>query len=216
VLGFGVPRVALATGARWRTDGMGRVHRSPLPWLASGDTVGVDALLDEGVAALPAGPVVVFDDDRYYMASVLAELIVAAGREVTFVTPAPIVAPWTVNTLEQERIQVRLHALGVKIVPLSQLQARSADALTVANVYTGLPTTLPCAALVPVTSRSPVDELWLALSARRAEWADHGIESIERIGDCLAPGTIAAANYEGHAYARRLGEVGVHGPDWYR
>jgi dimethylamine/trimethylamine dehydrogenase len=104
----------------------------------------------------------------------------------------------------------------VKIVPLSQLQARSADALTVANVYTGLPTTLPCAALVPVTSRSPVDELWLALAARREEWADHGIESIERIGDCLAPGTIAAANYEGHAYARRLGEAGVHGPEWFR
>jgi dimethylamine/trimethylamine dehydrogenase len=216
VLGFGVPRVALATGARWRTDALGRVHRMPLPWLAHGTTVGVDTLLDQGVAALPPGPVVVFDDDRYYMASVLAELIVAAGHEVTFVTPAPIVAPWTVNTLEQERIQVRLHALGVKIVPLSQLQARSADALTIANVYTGEATRLPCAALVPVTSRSPVDELWLALLARREEWADHGIESIERIGDCLAPGTIAAANYEGHAFARRLGDAGSHGPEWFR
>ena len=28
-----------------------------------------------------------------------------------------------------------------------------------------------------------------------------------RIGDCLAPGTIAAAVYSGHRYARELGEV---------
>ena len=28
-----------------------------------------------------------------------------------------------------------------------------------------------------------------------------------RIGDCLAPGTIAAAVYGGHRYARELGET---------
>jgi dimethylamine/trimethylamine dehydrogenase len=75
---------------------------------------------------------------------------------------------------------------------------------------------LPCAALVPVTSRSPADELWLELAARRDQWADHGIHSIERIGDCLAPGTIAAANYDGHAFARRMGGEGPHGPEWHR
>jgi dimethylamine/trimethylamine dehydrogenase len=216
VLGLGVSRVAIATGARWRTDGMGRAHRMPLPWLANGVTVGVDALLDGGAGVLPAGPVVVFDDDRYYMASVLAELLAMAGHDVAYVTPAPIVAPWTVNTLEQERIQVRLLSIGVKILPLSQLNARTADSLTIGCVYTGRPATLACAALVPVTSREPVDELWLELAARRDEWADHGIHAVERIGDCLAPGTIAAANYDGHAYARRMGGEGTHGPQWHR
>jgi dimethylamine/trimethylamine dehydrogenase len=31
-----------------------------------------------------------------------------------------------------------------------------------------------------------------------------GIRGVVRIGDCLAPGTIAAAVYGGHRFARRL------------
>jgi dimethylamine/trimethylamine dehydrogenase len=64
-----------------------------------------------------------------------------------------------------------------------------------------------CSTLVPVTARLPVDKLWHDLAASRETWADHGIESVERIGDCLAPGIIAAANYAGHFYARRLSET---------
>jgi len=33
-----------------------------------------------------------------------------------------------------------------------------------------------------------------------------GIKSVTRIGDCLAPGTIAAAVYSGHRHARELDE----------
>ena len=40
------------------------------------------------------------------------------------------------------------------------------------------------------------------LQARKAEWADAGISSVTRTGDCLAPGLIAAAVYSGHQYAR--------------
>ncbi len=88
ILSYGIPHVAIATGARWRNDGMGRAHRDPLDYLAEGATIGVNALLENGVSALTNdGPVVVFDDDRYYMASVLAELIASSGRAVTFVTP---------------------------------------------------------------------------------------------------------------------------------
>ena len=37
---------------------------------------------------------------------------------------------------------------------------------------------------------------------REAEWADAGIRTVTRLGDCLAPGIIAAAVYSGHQYAR--------------
>ncbi len=205
ILSYGVAHVAIATGARWRTDGVGRAHRDPLASLAEGVTVGVDALLDQGAAALPDdGPVVVFDDDRYYMASVLAETIAASGRKVAFVTPAPIVAPWTEHTLEQGRIQSSLIERGVEIVPLHRLSNRSGDRIEVECVYSGKKRVLDCAALVPVTARMPVDGLWHDLVAVREQWADHGIESVERIGDCLSPGIIAAANYSGHLYARNL------------
>ncbi len=36
VLSFGIPHIAIATGARWRNDGVGRVHRDPLDYLAEG------------------------------------------------------------------------------------------------------------------------------------------------------------------------------------
>ena len=206
ILSYGIPLIAIATGARWRVDGVGRQHRAPLTFLGAGATVSVDRILDEGPGCLPSGPVVIFDDDRYYMASVIAELLSAKGFDVTYVTPAPIVASWTVNTLEQGRIQARLINMDVKILALSALKARDSETLTCSCIYTGRETTIACASLVPVTSRIPVDDLWSELSARRAEWPDCGITLIQRIGDCLAPGVIAAATYSGHQFARTLGQ----------
>ncbi len=203
VLAYGIGKVVLATGARWRTDGVGRAHRSPLPFLATGRTVSVDDLLDAPALAL-AGEVVVFDDDRYYMAGVLAERLAAAGASVTYVTPAPLVAAWTVNTLEQARIHRRLVEVGVRLVLSARLADRGPDSLTLACVHTGRTQTIPCDTLVPVTARLPVDGLWHDLSAQREAWADHGLSSVERIGDSLAPGTLAAAVHAGHAFARSL------------
>jgi dimethylamine/trimethylamine dehydrogenase len=55
-----------------------------------------------------------------------------------------------------------------------------------------------------VTARTPQDELYLALRARRDDWAEAGIQSVRVIGDANAPGTIAAAVYAGHRYAQEL------------
>ena len=58
--------------------------------------------------------------------------------------------------------------------------------------------------MVMVTSREPVDALYHTLADRVA---------IERIGDCLAPGTIATSVYSGHRYAREMdAEVPVEVP----
>ena len=51
------------------------------------------------------------------------------------------------------------------------------------------------AAVVMVTSRTPVDSLYHSLEGRI---------DITRIGDCLAPGTIATSVYSGHQYAREM------------
>ena len=113
------------------------------------------------------------------------------------------------NTLEQGRIQARLMTMGVRILALSALKARDSETLTCACIYTGRETTIACASLVPVTSRIPVDDLWSEMSARREEWLDCGITLIQRIGDCLAPGVIAAATYSGHQFARTLDQPAV-------
>ena len=42
------------------------------------------------------------------------------------------------------------------------------------------------------------------LVARQQEWADRGVRSVRAVGDALAPGTIAAAVWEGRRYAEEL------------
>jgi dimethylamine/trimethylamine dehydrogenase len=207
VLAAGSPHVVLATGSRWRADGVGRAHRSALPGLEAGPVLTPDHFLrGEGVEGL-AAPVVVFDDDGYYMGAVLAELVARAGHATVYVTPHAEVSRWTHNTMEQPRIQARLIELGVAIHPHRKLAGRTADRLELACTFTGRLATIACATLVPVTSRLPEDGLWLALKGRQDEWADAGIGSVTRIGDCWGPGTIAAAVYSGHRYAREFGDT---------
>ncbi|KQV42751.1 MULTISPECIES: NAD(P)-binding protein [unclassified Rhizobium] len=203
VLQYAIPHVAIATGASWRIDGVGRTHRIPLGFITEGRLVSPDALLREGVAAVAEdGPVTVFDDDCFYMGSVLAELLAKAGRAVTFVTPETQVSPWSRNTLEQGRVQRRLIDLGVDIITAKALAGRTKDRLELSCIYGGKSQVIDCATLIPVTARLPDETLWLELKAREDEWADAGIRTVTRLGDCLAPGLIAAAVYSGHQYAR--------------
>jgi dimethylamine/trimethylamine dehydrogenase len=207
VLQYAIPHVAIATGARWRTDGVGRTHRTLLEFLAEGNVVSPDALLSEGAKAVPAdGPVVVFDDDCFYMGSVLAELLAKAGRAVIFVTPESQVSPWSKNTLEQGRVQRRLIDLDVEIITANALGGRTKERLDLSCIYSGKTRSVDCTTLVPVIARLPDETLWLALKAREDEWADAGIKTVTRLGDCLAPGLIAAAVYSGHQYARTYQE----------
>ncbi len=209
ILDFGIAHVAIATGATWRRDGVGRVHRLPLAYLDQTRVLTPDDLMLHGQEACSGGgTVVIFDDDRFYMASVLAELVAGFGIKTVFVTPSPVVAPWSDNTLEQERIQRRLIDLDVEIIPLHSLHGMSDDSLTLECGYSGRTREIACGKLVSVTSRSPDESLWNELNASKERWADAGISSITRIGDCLTPGLIANSVYSGHAYARAFGSTG--------
>jgi dimethylamine/trimethylamine dehydrogenase len=57
-----------------------------------------------------------------------------------------------------------------------------------------------------VVSRLPDDALYQELVAQPDRLREAGIETLKRIGDCHGPATIAAAVYEGHRFARELGE----------
>ena len=77
------------------------------------------------------------------------------GYEVTLVTPEPRVSEWTVNTMEQARIQRRLIELGVEIHVLRTLVGTGAAGVRTACVYTGREQEHACDALVLVTARLP-------------------------------------------------------------
>jgi dimethylamine/trimethylamine dehydrogenase len=202
VLEFGATRVVLATGASWRRDGIGRANTRPIPGL---DRAGGVYTPEDLMAGLqPSGPVVVFDDDHYYLGALLAEKLRAAGLAVTLVTPADRVSAWTVNTLEQHTIQTQLMRLGVEIATSRNLVEFDGARVILQCTYSERQSMLPAASVVTVTSRLPNDELALALNGMIEAVTRAGIVSVSSIGDCLAPSTIAAAVYAGHRYAREF------------
>ncbi len=201
VLEFGADHVALATGSTWRRDGVGRHVRAPIPGAEFPRALSPDDIMDGKRPKM--GPVVVFDDDHYYMGSMMADLLAGEGYQVTLVTPGLCVSSWTEHTLEQEHIEKRLVGLGVEILPRHSVVALGAGDVELVNLVTGEKLKRP-GDLVPVTMRLPNDVLYSPLMEDPARLQDAGIKSVRRIGDCYGPATIAAAVYEGHRYAREL------------
>ncbi|QJF51946.1 FAD-dependent oxidoreductase [Roseobacter ponti] len=208
VMEFEADHVVIATGARWSATGIGRSNRQGIPASEGARVMTADDII---AGKTPEGPVVIFDDDYYYMAGLIAEKLRADGHDVTYVTPAADVSHWTHNTMEQERIQTRLMETGVKIVPLHNVIRAGAGAVDLECVYTGQVTSLPCGTFIPVTMRTPTDALYHDLIAEGMQ-----PEKVTRIGDCLAPGTIAAAVYAGHRFAREFGEPPATGVPFRR
>jgi dimethylamine/trimethylamine dehydrogenase len=206
ILGFGFEHVAIATGATWRRDGIARYNLLPIAI-----DVGMPVFTPDDLMAgrLPSGHVAIYDDDHYYMASVLAELLIAHGCRVTFLTPASKVAEWSFNTLEQGTIQARLLTLGADVRVTRALTAVKAGAIEASCTYTGRTDEMACDAVVMVTARLPEDRLYLDLMARSAEWPDRGILSVRVIGDANAPAAIAWATYAGHRYAEELEQAPI-------
>ena len=234
VLEFGFAHVCIATGSRWRRDGTGRSSAVAFAgWHSEGVTGpdevfrGAGRICNDTVSRPPTtlveapaisrsarrphqrspleGPCVVFDDDHFYMACVIAEKAREAGHETTLVTTANEVASEGHGSLEQHPSQARILELGIDLLCGHRVSAFEPGAVTLACVYTGRERTLPCKTLVPVTSREPEEALYLALAADEGRLREAGIVSLERIGDCAAPGLIAAAVFAGHRYARELG-----------
>lgn len=203
IMEFGFENICIATGAKWRADGVARQHVVPMPLDGSLPLYTPDDIME---GRKPKGRVVIFDDDHYYMGGVLAELLRSEGCEVTIITPSAYLSDWTLNTLEQHTIHRRLAGMGVDIV-LNRGVSRIAEGHVVSNcVYTGDARQHGCDAVVLVTSRREENGLYLDLKAREADWLDAGIRSVRIIGDANAPGPIAWATYAGHRYARELDE----------
>lgn len=203
VIDFGAENVCVATGSRWRNDGIGREIRYPLQGLDQIRVLTPDDVL-AGVD-IPSR-VMLFDDDHYYMGSALAELLRARGIEVTFVTPATDVSAWTHNTLEQHRIQKRLLEIGVKIITAHSIERLHGGGAVLSCIYTGRALVVETKAVLLVTSREPEQALYDQLMSKTAEREAAGIRTVRLIGDCNAPGTIAAAVYSGHRAARLTDE----------
>jgi dimethylamine/trimethylamine dehydrogenase len=201
ILSMDVPNVILATGSTWRRDGFGRHNHKALPCAAGAKVLTPDDVMD---GTPIEGSILVFDDDDYYMGGVIAETLRKRGHDVTLVTPAAMVSPWTVNTLEQEKIQKQILEAGISVVTAMNLVAIGAAEATLECVYTGKQQVRAADNVLLVTARLPNRALYDELAEQQQTGAAPRLSSLVRIGDCIAPGTIAYAVFTGRRAAEDL------------
>jgi dimethylamine/trimethylamine dehydrogenase len=204
ILEFKFPHVVLATGSLWRYDDFGLINAHPMAKLTAKEKIFTSDDIIKG--RIPTGRVLIFDDDHYYMGSVIAEKLVDSGCQVDFVSTYSDVSDWAKNTAEQHRIQARLINLGVNIIPSKNLKAFDGSRVILECIFTGREEEIQAEGLVMVTARIPNDELYHELASQPDALSDAGIKSLTRIGDCLAPSTIARSVFSGHKFAREFDE----------
>jgi dimethylamine/trimethylamine dehydrogenase len=206
ILELGSQHVILATGATWRSDGVGRWSNLPFAGCDQDNVIGVERILE---GFLPDGPVVIYDDDHYYLGSAIALRLCSAGVRVAMVTPEVALAGWSQHTEEHSLIMETLIEAGVQIITAKGLVGWQSGTVQLECIYSGSESIIETDYLVPISARVANDELWHGLDSQREKFTDRGGLSLQRTGDCRAPGIIAAAVYAGHKAARELGQTEV-------
>jgi len=202
ILEFEFANVFLATGSTWRREGIGRSRRQAIPGIDLVNALTPDDIIN-GIA-LADGPIVIYDDDQGYMGGVLADHLSAFGKDITLVTSASVVSPWTTYTLEQARIQRGLIDQGVKIRANETVTLAKPGEIETACVFSGRKNRIPCESLVLVTERISENTVAGALESLRDDAPGNIIGTLETIGDALVPGLIADAVFSGHLAARNF------------
>ena len=202
VLEVGADHVFVATGSRWTTDGVGRARNLPFAMEADAVVVSADAVLtgDE----TPSGRVAIFDDDHYYLGPVIALALRARGNAVTLVTPAGRAGQWSSYTNEQHASVRAMLGAGVEIVANRVVDRIASRRVTASCVFSGRQQEIDADWVLPLTRREPHDALYHEVRAAMVEDRTGGPKTVTRIGDCLAPGTIAAAVYSGYRAALEM------------
>jgi len=199
-IAFGADTITIATGASWRNDGVGSTNFDPITFntrILTPDCIMADTELSELGKELKS-PVLVYDDDHFYIASCMAEMLANAGFKVHYVTPLPTVATWTDLTLDQDRIIERMTQLNITMHPNTKLATDG----TYSNVLSGNCIELDHSHLIFVGARTPKDDLYTQINA--VESNNKNIASLYRAGDCLSPGIIQAAVLSGRSIAEQI------------
>ena len=205
VLEVGADHVFVATGSHWTVDGVGRARNLPFTVETRAVVVSADIVL--AGAETSSGRVVIFDDDHYYLGPVIALALRARGNAVTLVTPAGRAGQWSSYTNEQHASVRAMLDAGIEIVTDTVIDRVAPEGVTASCVFTGRRREIGADWVLPLTRREPHDALYHDVRAAIAEHRAHAPRTVTRIGDCLAPGTIAAAVYGGYRAALEMESV---------
>ena len=208
ILESGVGMVVVATGSHWAEDGLNHITHAPIPGADAANAANIltpDHIMRD-TKQVPDGRIVIYDTNGYYMAASLAEKFVNEGRDVTIVTPFPDAAHFMKFTTELEMMNKRLRKLGIRIVLNTMVtEVRDGRTLALQDVWrTAEEETLDFDVLVLVTQRNSDNAIYRGLMDARDRWEAAGIQNVFRIGDCVAPGLVADAVFDGHRLAREI------------
>jgi dimethylamine/trimethylamine dehydrogenase len=201
VLTYGAEIVIVATGASWRADGM--MSLNPLPGTEL-DSVYTPEQVSDAKGEIEGDHVLVYDADGYFTGVAMAEMLLAAGKRVTVVAPAPNLAQYMFFTGEAFRVNRQIRAAGVTIIPNHLVTEIGPGVARGQNVWSPDPVSWEADAVVVVTERRPHSELYDELVADPARLEQEDIEAVYRIGDCVAPRLIAECVFDGHRLAREI------------
>ena len=200
---LGIKNIFLATGSKWRKDGIGRSRRSPIIGIESVEVFTPEEIIQEEQNIKDS--IIVYDDEQGYLAGVLADHLSEKGVDVIFITPASVVSPWTESTLEQKRVQKSLISSGVKIVCNNLIEKIENQIAYLECVFTGASTQISCQSIVMVTERIPNTSLYEQLINQKPnKKTQPAAINIQLIGDAEAPGLIADAVFAGHLAAQNF------------
>jgi dimethylamine/trimethylamine dehydrogenase len=203
VLTYGAEIVVIATGARWRADGMNGPTQAPIPG-ADASHVFTPEQVSDAEGAIDGDHVVVYDTDGYFTSVGVAELLMKHGKEVTIITPFPNLGPYLFFTGEAFRINRELREAGVEIIPSHVVTEIDGNQLRGVHAFDPSPVEWRADSVVLVTQREPCDELYREVTADPQRLKNEGIDAVYRIGDCVAPRLIADCVFDGHRLAREI------------
>jgi 2,4-dienoyl-CoA reductase-like NADH-dependent reductase (Old Yellow Enzyme family)/thioredoxin reductase len=192
--------VIVATGARYSREGHSSFRDQPIPGHAeSYVSTPEDVLL--GVSK-PTGRVVIVDAEGLHAGVGVAEVLANRGCEVVFLTPEFSPVNNRVRGTEQTRfIMQRLRKARVTIMPSTYAKSVAAHRVVAFDVHSDEERVLAVDHVVLATARVSVNGLEKALAGK--------VEQLFVVGDAAAARMWAAAAYEGHHFARQIGEPGA-------
>ena len=203
VLEMGFDHVIIATGAKWRRDGVGISNLSPIAGHGRDHVYSPDDIMSDAVLH---SPIVIFDDDPYVIGGAIAEKLAKQGHDVTIVTPHAQVSSWAQFTYDIGAVHRRLVDNGVRMITARNLVDIGTTLVTVQGLYGEDRVDLPASSVVMVTMRDADNALMQDLETKRAAGSAGKLKSLVSIGDCRAPGLLSEAVFTGHEAARLLDE----------
>ena len=198
-----VDGILVATGAKWAEDALGR--HSDIGFEKTDDSMifGAEKILSG--EEIHGSRIVIYDDDHYYMGSVIALHLSKRGYQVVLVTPAGRACSWGEYTDEQVSSNLALYNAGVEVITNKTIINVQNGSVQARCIYSSKIDLIECDKVIPLTRRIPRVGLYHDLIKEYQVKDDKSRLQILKIGDVDSPSHIAAAIYSGYKAAIEFG-----------